>query len=89
MFVVEQVEEIAADLVVAEPVWGLFEVARQTADLVDVSHDRLGREVAELKVFHEALSERSHNEDSRGKRGKSPGQTAATNMPQERPWRKS
>jgi hypothetical protein len=57
--------------------------------VVDVCLDRLGRAVAELKVFDETTPERSHGEDSRGKRVESRGQTAATSMPQERLWRKS
>ena len=77
------------DLVVAQLLWGLVEVTCQLADVVDVSLDGLGRAVAELKVFDEALPERSHGKDSRGKRGESRGQTATTNMPQERLWRKS
>ena len=77
------------DLVVAEPLRGLLEVACQLADVVDVSLDGLGRTVAELKVFDEALTERSHGGDSRGKRGKSGGETAATILARESPGRKS
>ena len=89
LFAVEQVHEIAMDVIVAELLWGLVEVACQLADVVDVSLDGQGRAVAELKVFDEALPERSHGGDSRGKRAQSRGQTAATSMPQERLWRKS
>ena len=77
------------DLIVAELLWGLLEVACQLADVVDVSLDGLGRAVAELKIFDEALPERSHGENSRGKRGKSRGKTAATILAQECPGRKS
>ena len=42
----EKMEEIAMDLVVAELLWGLPEVACQLAYVVDVSRDGLGRAVA-------------------------------------------
>ena len=42
----EKMEEIAMDLVVAELLWGLVEVACQLAHVVDVSLDGLGRAVA-------------------------------------------
>ena len=42
----EKMEEIAMDLVVAELLWGLLEVACQLAHVVDVSRDGLGRAVA-------------------------------------------
>ena len=82
-------QQIAMDLLVVELIGGLVEVACQLAEVKDVSLDGLGRAVAELKVFDQVLPERSHGEDSRGKQGKSRGQTAATNMPQEGLWRKS
>ena len=46
LFAVEKMQEIAMDLVVAELLWGLLEVACQLADVVDVSLDGLGRAVA-------------------------------------------
>jgi hypothetical protein len=87
--VVEKMQEIAMDLLVAEVLWGLHEVASQLADMVNVSLDGLGRAVAELKVFDEASPERSHGEDSRGKRGKSRARSAAAILPRESPGRKS
>jgi hypothetical protein len=82
-------QEIAMDLFVAEMLWGLLEVTSQLANVVNVSLDGLRRAIAELQVFDEVAPERSHDEDSRGKRGKSRGKTAATNMPQGRLWRKA
>ena len=82
-------QEIAVDLVVAEPLRGSLEVACQLADVVDVSLDGLGRTIADLKVFDEALTKRSHRGDSLGKRGTSGGETAATILAQESPGRKS
>jgi hypothetical protein len=87
--VVEKMEEKAMDLVVAQLLCGLVEVACQLADVVDVSLDGLGRAIAWLKVFDEALPERSHGQDSRGNRGRSRGQTAATILTQESPGRRS
>jgi hypothetical protein len=46
VFAVEKMQEIAMDLVAAEFLWGLLEVACQLADVVDVSLDGLGRAVA-------------------------------------------
>ena len=77
------------DLLVDELLWGLLEVACQLADVVDVNLDGLRRAVAELKVFDQALSERSHGQHSRGNRGKSRGKTAATILARESPGRKS
>jgi hypothetical protein len=77
------------DLVVAELRWGLLEVARQLADVVDVSLDGLGRTVSQLQVFDEAMPERSHGDDSRGRRGEAGGATAAIILARESPGRKS
>jgi len=88
-FVVEKMQEIAMDLLVHELCWGLFEVARQLVDVVDVNLNGLGGAVAELKIFDQASPERSHGEYSRGKRGKSRRRTAATILAREHPGRKS
>ncbi len=77
------------DLLVGELCWGLFEVARQLADVVDVNLDGLGGAVAELQVFDQAPPERSHGEGSRRKRGKSRRKTATIILARERPGRKS
>jgi len=77
------------DLLVGELCWGLFGVARQLADVVDVNLDGLGGTVAELKVFDQASPEWSHGEHSRRKRGKPRRQTAATILARESPGRKS
>jgi hypothetical protein len=86
---VEKMQEIAMDLLVHEFCWGLFEVTRQLADVVDVNLDGLGGAVAELKVLDQASPERSHGEHSRRKRGKSRRKTAAIILARESPGRKS
>jgi len=45
-FVVEQMQDVAVDLLIAELLRGLLEVACQLADVVDVNLDGLGRAVA-------------------------------------------
>jgi hypothetical protein len=56
----QEVDQVGADVFRAESLWRRFEVSREANDALDVGIDSLGREIAQVHILDHAATQGRH-----------------------------